>query len=336
MMRARGLSAAMTLAFLTTSVLAGATTTPAGGSKLPADNPFANDSTLPFQAPPFDKIKDADYQPAIEEGMKQQLAEIEAIAERSGAADVRQHDRRDGALGRAADARREGVLRPRAVEHQRRRCRRSQAEVAPKLAAHHDAIYLNPKLFARVKAIYDAARRRSGSTRVEAASSSATTATSSAPARSSPTPTRRRCARSTRKSRRSRPSSRASSSPTTNGGALVVDDKSELDGLSEADIAAAAEAAKERKLDGKWVLPLQNTTQQPALAYAEEPRDAREALRGLDAPRRARRRERHARDHRAPRPAPRASAPSCSAIRPTPPTSLDDQMAKTPRHARSS
>ncbi|HEV2721912.1 MAG TPA: dipeptidyl carboxypeptidase II, partial [Thermoanaerobaculia bacterium] len=43
-------------------------------------NPFFAESTLPFHAPPFDKIHDADYQPAIEEGMKQHLAEIKAIA----------------------------------------------------------------------------------------------------------------------------------------------------------------------------------------------------------------------------------------------------------------
>ena len=45
-----------------------------------ATNPFFTESTLPFHAPPFDKIHDADYQPAIDEGMKQHLAEIEAIA----------------------------------------------------------------------------------------------------------------------------------------------------------------------------------------------------------------------------------------------------------------
>src|SRR5438034_1483406 len=43
-------------------------------------NPFFNPSPLPWQAPPFDQIKDADYQPAIEEGMKRQIAEVEAIA----------------------------------------------------------------------------------------------------------------------------------------------------------------------------------------------------------------------------------------------------------------
>src|SRR6185436_10529128 len=52
----------------------------------------------------------------------------------------------------------------------------------------------------------------------------------------------------------------------TNDPAVVVDTKEELDGLSDAEIGAAAAAAKERKLDGKWVLPLQNTSNQPVLA----------------------------------------------------------------------
>ena len=58
-------------------------------------NPFYSPSTLPFQAPPFDKIKDADYQPAIEAGMAQQLEEV-GDRRQSGAADLRKHHRRDG------------------------------------------------------------------------------------------------------------------------------------------------------------------------------------------------------------------------------------------------
>ncbi|NEL41194.1 MAG: dipeptidyl carboxypeptidase II, partial [Xanthomonas perforans] len=53
-------------------------------------------------------------------------------------------------------------------------------------------------------------------------------------------------------------------------GAVVVDDKARLDGLSEGDIAAAADAAKARKLDGKYLLTLQNTTQQPVLASLKD------------------------------------------------------------------
>ena len=57
----------------------------------PPPNPFAKPSTLPLQAPPFDKIKDSDYQPALEEGMKQQIAEIDAIANSKADADFREH-----------------------------------------------------------------------------------------------------------------------------------------------------------------------------------------------------------------------------------------------------
>ena len=68
-------------------------------------------STLPFRRRRSTRSRTSDYQPAIEEGMRAQLAEIEAIANQTAGADVRQHDRGDGAIGRAADARVEGVLR---------------------------------------------------------------------------------------------------------------------------------------------------------------------------------------------------------------------------------
>src|SRR3546814_13101759 len=53
-------------------------------------------------------------------------------------------------------------------------------------------------------------------------------------------------------------------------GAVVVDDKARLDGLSEGDLAAAAQDAKARALDGKWLFALQHTTQQPAVAPHED------------------------------------------------------------------
>src|SRR5271156_3091635 len=57
----------------------------AADEKFGPSNPFYAPSTLPFQAPPFDKIKDEDYQPAIEAGMAQELAEIQAIADNPAA-----------------------------------------------------------------------------------------------------------------------------------------------------------------------------------------------------------------------------------------------------------
>ena len=119
-----------------------------------SDNPFAEASTLALQAPPFDKIKDSDYQPAFEEGMKQQLAEIDAIANSSEAATFdntiiaieksgRMLDRVSSAFFAVVQANTDEALD------------KVQSEEAPKLAAHGDAIFLNPKLFARVKAVYD-------------------------------------------------------------------------------------------------------------------------------------------------------------------------------------
>ena len=158
MTRSRTLATAMSLAFLTTTIIAGsaaATTTPADGSKLAADNPFANESTLPFHAPRFDKIKMADYAPAFEEGMRVHLAEMQAIANDPAKPTF------DNTIEKAE---RSGMLLTRvakvffnlAQSNTNPDIQKLQADLAPKLAAHQDEIALNPKLFARIKALYDA------------------------------------------------------------------------------------------------------------------------------------------------------------------------------------
>ena len=117
-------------------------------------NPFAQESTLPFHAPDFSKIKDSDYQPAFDEGMKRNLAEIEKIADNPAPATFdntivameksgRMLDRVANAFFGVVSANTDDALD------------KVQAVEAPKLAAHQDAIYLNPKLFARVKAVYE-------------------------------------------------------------------------------------------------------------------------------------------------------------------------------------
>src|SRR6266568_6109929 len=70
----------------TTSQYPSTARTSDGAGLLSQPNPFAAQSALPFQAPPFDRIKDSDYQPALEAGMKEQIGEIEAIANQSRAA----------------------------------------------------------------------------------------------------------------------------------------------------------------------------------------------------------------------------------------------------------
>src|SRR5881409_833411 len=126
----------------------------AGPAQFTGANPFASASPLQYQAPPFDRIHDADYQPAIEEGMKQNLAEIGKIADQDSAptfANTIEAMERSGALlTRVAK-----VFFALTQANTDDTLQKVQTDEAPKLAAHHDAIYLNPKLFARVKALYD-------------------------------------------------------------------------------------------------------------------------------------------------------------------------------------
>jgi peptidyl-dipeptidase Dcp len=238
-------------------------------------NPFLAASTLPFQAPPFDKITDADYQPAIEEGMRQQIAEVDKIAndpspptfentyvalEKTGTLLYRVMAVFNGVSG----ANTNDILQ------------KLQETEAPKLAAHQDAIYLNGKLFARIDAVYNERAKlkldpeslrlievvhanfvRAGA-KLSAADKSKLEALNKEESSLSAAFINKLLA-------------------AAKAGALVVDDKAKLAGMSAADIAAAAQDAKARGLDGKWVIPLQNTTQQPALQDLSD-RATRQAL----------------------------------------------------------
>jgi peptidyl-dipeptidase Dcp len=226
-------------------------------------NPLLTPSELPFHAPPFDKIKDSDFQPAFELGIKQQLAEVDEIAnnpapatfgntlvalEKSGRLLTRVNEVFNVLTGANTDPELQKV----------------QEQEAPELAAVQDAIFLNGKLFKRVEKIYeqrnklklnpeshrlieyyyqqfvlagaklsDADKAKLKKLNEEEASLSAKFVNQVLAA--------------------------------TKAGALVVSDKSELAGLSQNELDAAAQSAKARGLDGKWVITLQNTTQQPDL-----------------------------------------------------------------------
>jgi peptidyl-dipeptidase Dcp len=239
-------------------------TTAAGNTDVLANNPFAEPSTLPFQAPAFDRIKDSDYQPAIEEGMRRQIAEVETIANDPSAPTfantIEAMERTGMLLTRAAK-----VFFNLAQSNTNDTIQKVEAEESPKLAAHSDAIYLNPKLFARVKALYDTRdtlgldaeqkflveRYYRNFVRAGALLSDADKATLRALNQEESTLSTQ---------------FREKVLADTAASAIVVDNVKDLDGLSEGDIAAAAQAAKDRKLEGKWVLTLRNTTQQPALA----------------------------------------------------------------------
>lgn len=236
------------------------------------ENPFFNTSVLPFQAPPFDRIKDSHYLPAFEEGMKRQLAEIKTIDDTSAAPDF---DNTFGALERSGDVLDRvsrvffGVVQADTNPERQK----IQEDIAPKLAAHSDAIHLDPKLFARIKAVYD--QRDKLGLEPEQLRVVAETYKNFVKAGA-------QLSDADKDTLRKLNGEEATLSTDFHNklvaaaaaGAVVVDDKGKLAGLSDGDIASAAEDAHSRKLDGKWVLSLQNTTQQPVLASLQD-RDLR-------------------------------------------------------------
>src|SRR5271170_3610387 len=135
--------------FMLSSISAPAQATPA----FRPGNPFYAPSTLPFGAPPFDRIKDSDYQPAIETGMAQQLAEMNHIADNAAAPTFENTFvamERSGRLLRRASAAFNGV----SEANTNPVLQSAKTALAPQFAAHMDAIHLNQKLFARMAAVY--------------------------------------------------------------------------------------------------------------------------------------------------------------------------------------
>src|SRR5216684_6360413 len=118
------------------------------------NNPFCAPSTLPFHAPPFDRIKDSDYQPAIEAGMAEQLKEMRAIADNPAAPTFENTFvamEKTGALFQRAYAAFNAVT----GANTNPVLEKIQQEEAPRLAAHSDAIFLDAKLFHRVAAVHE-------------------------------------------------------------------------------------------------------------------------------------------------------------------------------------
>ncbi len=291
-------------------------------------NPFFTASPLQYEAPPFDRITDADYAPAIEEGMKQQLAEIDGISRLSAAPTFDNTIvamERSGALLTRVTKVFFGVAQANLNDT----LEKIRDDVSPKLAAHQDAIYLNAKLFERVKAIYD---HRSG---LDAESRYLTE-------RYYRDFVHAGALLAEQDKEKLRALNKEESTlqtdfqnkllAATKAAALVVTDRTALAGLSDGDLAAAADAAKERKLDQKWVVAIQNTTQQPAQESLTT-RATREQLFKASTERTERG---DANDTRAiirrlaqlrAEKARLLGFPNWAAY------SLDDQMAKTPEHA---
>ena len=237
-------------------------------SNVKQENPFFTASNLPFQAPQFDKIKDSDFKPAFEEGMKQQLGEIDHIADSPEPATF---ENTLVALEKSGQLLRRVKLIFNALTSANTNTvlQKLQEEIAPQLAAHHDAIYLNAKLFERVASIY----KKRSELKLDKESEKLITyyydqfvhagAKLSAEDKSKLKKLNEEEATLVAKFINMLLAA-------TKNGALVVNDKSELAGLTDAELKAASQSAAERGLEGKWVIPLQNTTQQPSLTSLED------------------------------------------------------------------
>jgi peptidyl-dipeptidase Dcp len=236
-------------------------------ASLSPDNPFSRPSALPYQLPPFDRIRDADFRPAFEAGMTVQRREIDAIAndaapptfenvcvalERSGELLERVENTFENLMTSNSD---DGIL---AVEK----------DMAPRLTAHEDAIHLDAALFARLDAVYreraqlalDAESRqlleRQHTEFVRAG------ARLSAPDKSRLRQINEQLSKLTTQFRQN-----LLKANRDNG--VHVEHESELAGLSPAQFGAAAAAARARGLSG-WLITLQNTTTQPVLAQLRD------------------------------------------------------------------
>lgn len=226
---------------------------------------FAEASTLPFQAPDFSKINESDYEPAIEQGIAIWLAEIDAIANNPAAPTFENTMVAMENSGQML-TRVYYVFSALTSANTNDNLDEIDSRTAPKLTAARDAITLNPKLFARIKSLYDARDTlnlaadqmqvltlaydnmvRNGANLSE--SDKAALKDINGQLSSLQTEFGQKLTKGTKDE------------------ALVLTDRKALAGLAASDVAAAEKAAADRGLaKGSFVLPLQNTTQQPLLA----------------------------------------------------------------------
>ncbi|WP_330948154.1 M3 family metallopeptidase [Thermomonas sp. LB-4] len=226
--------------------------------------PFATPSTLDLNYPRFDRIKDSDFAPAFDAGMAEQLREMDAIANNPEAPTFQNTIVAMEKSGQLLDRATNVFFNLVGTDKNDARDK-LQTEYAPKFSAHRDAITLNPKLFARIKKLYDArdtlgldaVDRRLLEKRYEDFVRGGAALTDAQKARIRDINTQM-----------SKLGTQFNQNvlAEVNASAIVVDSRDELVGMSDEQIAAAAEAAKARKLDGKYVIALLNTTGQPAEA----------------------------------------------------------------------
>ena len=238
-----------------------------------AINPFFESSLLPYQAPRFDEINDGHYRPAFDEAIRQKRAEIDAIVAQTAAPDfnntVLALEKSGAMLSRVSS-----VFFAMTSAHTNDDLQALEEQISTELAALANDIWLNDTLFSRVESVWqdcaalDAESRRLAEetyqhfvlagARLNDAEKAELKALNTEAATLTSQFNQRLLA-------------------ATKAGGLVVDYAHQLDGLSPDEIATAAHAAAEKGLNDRWLIPLLNTTQQPALSALRD-RQTRENL----------------------------------------------------------
>ncbi|MGY4857092.1 M3 family metallopeptidase [Cryobacterium sp. AP23] len=240
-----------------------------------SSNPFLTPSTLPYQLPPFAEIRDEHFRPAFVAGMAEQLAEVQAITADPAAPTIENTlvtlEQSGQVLTRVAT-----VFFSLSSSDSSDFSSALEEELAPLLSAHADAIRLDPALYARISTLY--AQRAELDLDPETAYLleryyTENTLAGAALSEGDKLNLREFNMRLSTLTTRFEKNLLAD----TNDLAVVIDDVAELDGLSEGEISAAAEAAKERGLDGKYVITLVLPTSHPYLASLTD-RSVRERL----------------------------------------------------------
>ncbi|HDV8245325.1 peptidyl-dipeptidase Dcp [Enterobacter hormaechei] len=226
------------------------------------NNPFFEISLLPYQAPRFDAINDSHYRPAFDEAMRLKRADIDAIIARRAAPDfdntVLALEKSGAMLSRVSS-----VFFAMTSAHTNDDLQALDEQFSTELAGLANDIWLNDTLFARVEAVWqdrealDAESRRLTEETYQhfVLAGARLNADEKAELKSLNTEA---ATLTSQFNQRLLAANKA--------GGLVVDDVHQLDGLSAEEMAAAAHAAAEKGLKERWLIPLLNTTQQPALA----------------------------------------------------------------------
>ena len=246
---------------IVSSILYSVSDTDAQVKKELAQNPLLNPGTLPFQAAPFDKIKDADFRPAFEEGFKLQNAEIQKIADNPT---VPTFENTMVALEKSGQLlnRVNRIFSLLSGANTNPELQKIDQEEAPRLTAAEDNIYLNTKLFARVETIYKDRNTVSSDKESKRLVEFLYQKFFMAGARLSE--------EDKMKLKKLNEEEASLMSKFTNQllaatkkAALVLSTRAELDGLSQGTLDGFAQNAAASNLAGKWMISLQNTTQQP-------------------------------------------------------------------------